>query len=242
MSDFDNTPPEAVATASAAWEDVVLAITDNTDPTTLADGSVVQGITLNHGDRFLCAKVGSAAGIYRVSSENSARASDADAAKEFPFGRTVRVTGGTYAGLYMLATEGAITLGSTSLTFSEVTTGPAATAKLPWAPVRTAFTSGPADPLAVKDGDTVNGVALNTLDRFVVTPSRAAAGIYVVGHSASVRASDADDIAEFVQNRTVRVTEGTQAGVWRLKSAPAATLGVDAMEFEKASADPVTLP
>lgn len=122
MSDFDNTAPEAVPFASVRWAACRVALTaGGTNPTTIANGSTVDGVTLATNDRFVCVGTRADAGIYVVGASNSARAADANTADEFVSPRSVRVTEGTSdnVGTWLHITSGAITLGSTALTFSK---------------------------------------------------------------------------------------------------------------------------
>lgn len=122
MSDFDNTAPVAVVLASAKWADVRFALTDGgTDPLTIANGSTVDGLTAATGNRFVCVGNRVDAGIYVVGASASTRATDANEASEFVAHRGVDVTAGTTdnVGRWILTTTGAITLGTTDLTFSK---------------------------------------------------------------------------------------------------------------------------
>lgn len=106
---------------STSWAPVRVALTaGGTNPTTIANGSIVNGVTLATGDRFVCVGARADAGIYTVGASNSSRATDANEAAEFFVGRTVRVLEGSEAnvGVWALLTQGAITLGTTTLTIS----------------------------------------------------------------------------------------------------------------------------
>jgi hypothetical protein len=129
MPDFDNTPAQPVAMAFEPWADVRAVLTGEVDPTSVADEDEIDDVALGVGDRFLYAGPGAAAGPYVVGESASTRAPDADAAIEFFADRKVRTTEGTAnAGLWVLTTTGAITLGTTSLTFVRPTTGAASLA------------------------------------------------------------------------------------------------------------------
>ena len=112
-----------------------------------------------------------------------------------------------------------------------------------WAPVRVALTNGGTDPTTIQDGDTLDGVQLSPTDRFVCVGERPDAGIYVVGHTSSQRATDANVAAQFVFGRTVRVTEGSAAniGTWRFQTEGAVNLRVTALTFSMVQALPATL-
>lgn len=103
------------------WGDVRVVVTDSEiTATAVANEDELDGVTVLTGDRFLYAVAGAAAGIYVVGASNSARAADADAAGEFGYGKTVRVREGSMdsRGHWTLQTRGAITLGTTSLSFT----------------------------------------------------------------------------------------------------------------------------
>lgn len=107
-----------------------------------------------------------------------------------------------------------------------------------WADVRFALTAGGTDPLTVANGATVDGLVVATGNRFVCVGTRVDAGIYVVGASASVRASDADTSSEFVTNRGVNVTSGDpyNVGRWILTTTATITLGTTPITFSKSIA------
>lgn len=102
-----------------------------------------------------------------------------------------------------------------------------------WAPVRVAVTPWDANPLAVANGSTVDGVVLATGDRFVVVGERDDAGIYTVGASSSARAVDANEAGEFVPHRRVRVLEGSadNIGTWVLRTTEPVVLGTTNLVF-----------
>lgn len=122
MADFDNTAASPASIDVAAWASVRVALTSGvTDPLTIANGSVVDGVTLATSNRFVCVGTRADAGIYVVGASASTRATDANEAGEFVAPRLVRVTSGTYdnVGQWVHKTSGAITLGTTPLTFSK---------------------------------------------------------------------------------------------------------------------------
>ena len=111
----------AAIPASTQWAPVRAALTSGvTNPATIANGSVLDGVTLVTGDRFVCVGARTDAGVYVVGAGSSSRATDADEASEFFVGRTVQVTEGSdyNVGTWVLLTAGAITLGVTTLTLS----------------------------------------------------------------------------------------------------------------------------
>jgi hypothetical protein len=112
-----------------------------------------------------------------------------------------------------------------------------------WASVRFALTSGVTDPLTIANGATVDGLTVATGNRFVCVGTRADAGIYVVGASASTRATDANEAAEFVAHRAVDVTAGSadNIGRWVHKTTAAITLGTTDLTFSKLTAEDETL-
>lgn len=112
-----------------AFKDAVRAAT-TANVATLAGGApnTVDGVSLSAGDRILVKDQSSGAqnGIYAVSTVGSgsngtwARAGDADTAAELPSGTVVSVQEGTANGdkLFMLTTNGPITLGTTALVWA----------------------------------------------------------------------------------------------------------------------------
>jgi hypothetical protein len=111
-----------------SYKKVRVATTANV--TTLAGGApnTLDGVTLVAGDRILVKDqtTASANGIYSVTTLGTgsngtwSRASDADLAAEMPPGTVITVEEGTNNGdkMFMLTTNGPITLGTTSLSFS----------------------------------------------------------------------------------------------------------------------------
>lgn len=122
--------PATIPTQLADWKDSVrLAIDTNVNIAGggIANGVTIQSYTLQTGDRVLlrAQTTGSQNGIYVVPSSGAAsRATDADANAEVTTGLTVMVERGDHAGQFMvLTTVGAITVGTTALTFSEMSAG-----------------------------------------------------------------------------------------------------------------------
>jgi hypothetical protein len=113
---------------SQSYKKVRAATTANI--TTLAGGApnTLDGVTLVAGDRILVKDqtTASANGIYTVTTLGTgangswARSADADVAAEIPPGTVITVEEGTNNGdkMFMLTTNGPITLGTTSLSFS----------------------------------------------------------------------------------------------------------------------------
>jgi len=121
MPDFDNTPPESVLVEQGQWSSVRVAMTPwGSLPLLVANGGVVDGVTLVSGNRFACVGTRQDAGIYVVGALASTRATDSDNAGEFVSPRSVYVTGGTVdnVGRWVFTTPGPIVLGETNLTFS----------------------------------------------------------------------------------------------------------------------------
>lgn len=91
-----------------------------------------------------------------------------------------------------------------------------------WKPVRVVYKSLSANPLEVANGATVSGVTLATNDRFLMVSGddagRSDAGIYVVGASASTKATDCNADHHFRSGRMVEVLAGVAAdrGFWFL--------------------------
>lgn len=122
---------KAYVDATAAgidWKASVRAIatTNGTLSTAYANGSTVDGVTLVTGNRILLAgqTTGADNGIYTVNSSGApTRATDADTSAEVTAGIAVFVEEGTANADtgWVLTTNAAITLGSTSLVFSQFT-------------------------------------------------------------------------------------------------------------------------
>lgn len=97
-----------------------------TNVNTSAPGTTIDGVTLANGDRVLLTGQTTASqnGIWTFNGSASAmsRATDADTAAEVTAGLTVPVTEGTtYADtIWLLTTNDTITLGTTSLTFTQI--------------------------------------------------------------------------------------------------------------------------
>lgn len=93
------------------------------DPTTWKNGDSFGGITLATGDRFLWCRSSAHinAGVYVVGTSASYRAPDFDTPNEIK-GAAVFVREGTYADSgFIHTTDGAITIGTTALTFTQFT-------------------------------------------------------------------------------------------------------------------------
>lgn len=129
MADYSNTAPTPSGLA-LCWAPVRLVITTNVDVQNLAAGQTADGKTIAEGDRLLLAgqTTGAENALYVVVPEGVTFASDADVSGKYSTGKFVRVTDGTSnAGtVWTLTTTGAITLGSTALTFTKGTPGEAA--------------------------------------------------------------------------------------------------------------------
>lgn len=108
-------------------EPVRVASTANV--TLTAPGASIDGVSLSNGDRILLKNqsTGSQNGVYvfNGSASTATRATDADAAADFVSGFKVYVREGTVnaASYWTYTTNGAITLGSTSLAFRQDATG-----------------------------------------------------------------------------------------------------------------------
>lgn len=109
------------------WKDSVRAAStaNVTVASALINGSTMDGVTLATGDRVLLKNqtTGSENGIYIVAASGAAsRAVDADASAEVTSGMAVSVTQGTANGdkTFVLTTDDPITLGTTSLVFSQL--------------------------------------------------------------------------------------------------------------------------
>lgn len=106
------------------WKDPVRAAT--TANITLSGAQTIDGVSVIAGDRVLVKdqSTGSANGIYVAASGSWSRATDFDAASEL-VGATVFVSEGTTNGnsQWLMTTDGPITLGSTSLVWTQVGAG-----------------------------------------------------------------------------------------------------------------------
>ena len=103
------------------WKESVRAAT--TASITLSGEQTIDGVAVVAGDRVLVKNQGSAAnGIYVASAGSWSRSADCNEDAEVTAGLTVYVSEGTANGnsLYMLTTNDAITVGSTTLTFTIV--------------------------------------------------------------------------------------------------------------------------
>lgn len=129
MADYSNTAP-AASGLPFAWAPVRLVTTTDVDLQNLAAGATIDGKVAAEGDRILVAgqTTGADNGLYEFVPAGVQRTTDADAAVEFIAGKFVRVTeGDANAGtVWTLTTTGAITLGSTALTFTKGAPGESA--------------------------------------------------------------------------------------------------------------------
>ncbi|BDV42451.1 hypothetical protein GURASL_13740 [Geotalea uraniireducens] len=111
------------------WKDSVKAAT--TANITLSGTQTIDDVALVANDRVLVKgqAIASQNGLYRVQSGTWLRASDADNATKVTTGLTVSVEQGTVNGssIWKLTTTGAITLGTTALTFAKIPAGNADT-------------------------------------------------------------------------------------------------------------------
>lgn len=112
------------------WKESVRAATTTTGTlsSAFANGQVIDGVTLATGDRILIKNqsTGSENGIYVVNASGApTRAADANASSEVTAGVTVFVSEGSTQGnsAWSLTTDDPITLGTTTLTFTQVAGG-----------------------------------------------------------------------------------------------------------------------
>lgn len=117
----------ATATEALTAKNAVRVATtaNGTLSTAYADGQTVDGVTLVTGDRILLKDqtTGSENGIYTVNASGSpTRATDFNATADLTHGALIPVRQGTANAdtLWLLATDGAITVGTTSLSFIKV--------------------------------------------------------------------------------------------------------------------------
>lgn len=80
---------------------------------------------------------------------------------------------------------------------------------------------------------TVDGVTLIAGNRVLVKNQTSAPenGIYLVASGAWTRAADADSSADFAFGQSMRVLEGSQAGVWYMSSANPVTVGTTSITY-----------
>lgn len=116
-------PTLAIETGALAWKRAVRVV--STSNITLSGTQSIDGVSLSAGERVLVAgqTTASANGVYLVAAGAWSRAGDSDAASEFE-GQAVYVREGTAkaGSVYVLSTTGAITVGSTSLTYVQFKT------------------------------------------------------------------------------------------------------------------------
>lgn len=109
------------------WKQPVRAAT--TANITLSGAQTIDGVSVIAGDRVLVKDQSTASGngIYVAAAGAWSRSTDADANAEVESGMVVAVQEGTANGdkAYILTTNGAITVGTTSLTFAAMPTGSA---------------------------------------------------------------------------------------------------------------------
>ena len=106
-----------------------------------------------------------------------------------------------------------------------------------WLDVRVATTASITIATALNAGDTIDGITLANGDRVLVknqSGSPAENGIYVVGASPA-RSSDANEAGEFALNKVIYVTEGTQAGYYKLNTSGPYTIGTTGLSFVAAT-------
>ncbi|MBK8968629.1 MAG: hypothetical protein R3D58_07055 [Saprospiraceae bacterium] len=115
-------PQLAVLTNAFAWKQSARVAT--TANITLSGNQTLDGVTTNTGDRVLVKNQTTASenGVYITASGAWARAGDLDAAAEFGNGQVIFVEEGTAQGesIWLLTTDGSITVGSTSLAYSRL--------------------------------------------------------------------------------------------------------------------------
>lgn len=115
-------PQLTVLTNAFAWKQSARVAT--TANITLSGNQSIDGITTNTGDRVLVKNQTTASenGMYITATGAWARAGDLDAAAEFGNGQVIFVEEGTAQGesVWLLTTDGSITVGSTSLAYSRL--------------------------------------------------------------------------------------------------------------------------
>ena len=117
------------------WKDAVrvATTTNGTLATAFANGQTVDGVTLATGNRILIKNqsTGSENGIYTVNASGApTRATDADGETELAPGTAVTVTEGSTNGdkVFILTTDGTVTIGTTAQTWSQLGGGTTYTA------------------------------------------------------------------------------------------------------------------
>lgn len=155
---------------------------------TLAGTQTIDGVNLVSGDRILVKNQAAAAenGIYVVQGAGWTRAGDADSNADVTPGLVVVVEEGTLQGdtIWKLTTNAPIVLGTSLLTFADITTG--------YAPLASpTFTGDPKAPTPVQfDNDTT----------IATTAFVKAAGLQAAGfvNIAGTRTLDANDVGKFL--------------------------------------------
>jgi hypothetical protein len=115
----------ADAIASGMKAQLAVRVASTANVTIASPGTAIDGVTLSNGDRVLLKNQTTASqnGVYVFNGSGSAmtRATDADAGNELPGGSTFWVNEGSAQGdtAWTLVSDGAITIGSTSLTFTQ---------------------------------------------------------------------------------------------------------------------------
>lgn len=198
----------------------------------LSGEQVIDGV-LTSSDRVLVNGQTTASdnGIYVTSAGAWTRAADADTDAEVTAAKLVSASeGATYSdSLWILTTNNPITLGATSLSFSEIKSATGGS-NAHWDPARVATTGN-----IVLSGEQVIDGVLTSSDRVLVKNQTTASenGIYISAAGAWFRAPDADQDSEVIGGKLITVSEGTAHGdtLWQLTTNDPITVGVTGLTF-----------
>lgn len=202
---------------------------------TLSGNQTIDGISVVSGNRVLVKNQSTASqnGIYVAAHPGAwARASDFDSDSDAQSGCLVPVAEGTAgAGVWQLSTPAPISLGSTSLTFSQIQGSGGGATAVP--PVRLVATSN----ITLSGGGTVDGVTLANGNRVLAVAQSSGAnnGIYVVNTGGAwSRATDFATAAqlEAASGAHILVLEGTRANtIVMFRTTGTITVGTTVLDF-----------
>lgn len=237
----------AAGGTSIDWKPSVRVASDQagTLASDFAAGEAVDGITLAENDRILLKNQTASAenGIYTVNLSGApTRATDFDGSASVTPGAVAYVEEGTVneKKLFVLETSGAITIGTTGLTFRDLTGSGSASGNSAWKPQVRLATTANIDLANLNTGDTIDGVTVALGDRILVKSQTASTqnGIYIVPASGFPnRADDFNDNTDVEDGAFVYVLEGAaEAGtLWALTTTGTVTIGTSNLVFAEVS-------
>lgn len=250
--------PQAIAVPGVQvpeWTPVRCVATGVSDtgaeaPQAAAVGLVVDGVTLQSGDRVLVVTEypHKWSGIYVAGSGSGTRATDANESSEFVPGKRVTVTQGQqYAGsVWRYAGPAGPTIGQSSLIFLPLRPQSAPLRRMliglvpEWEPVLCVVT-GLADTLAAVQGAVfhqalADGMQMTEDDRVLVVtrPPYTYSGIWQVADGGPVRPDDANAANDFAPGKLVRVLNGTRyrGSVWQYVGPDSPLVGNTGLPFQ----------